>query len=57
VREEIIKELDDMKQSIVQVQTILDNFSTKLQLVVAVTRATFFEGLVKKERKEGNDLD
>jgi hypothetical protein len=46
-----------MEQSIVRVQTILDNFSTEFKLAVAETRATMLEGLLKKEPKEGNDLD
>jgi chromosome segregation and condensation protein ScpB len=54
-REDIVKELDDMKQSMHRVLTILDNFSTKFKLAIAETRATCFEGLFKKEPKKGND--
>jgi hypothetical protein len=49
--------LDDMKQSIVWAQTILDNFSAKFKLAIAETRATIYEGLFKKEPKEGKDSD
>jgi hypothetical protein len=49
--------LDDMKQSIVWVQTILNNISTKLQSTVAKTMVTMVEEFLKKGRTEENDLD
>jgi Lon protease-like protein len=54
-RDEIIKELDYMKQCIVRVQTILNNISTKLQSTVAKTVATMVEENLKKGRTEESD--
>jgi Lon protease-like protein len=54
-RDDIIKELDDMKQCIVRVQTILNNISTKLQSTVAKTVATMVEEHLKKGHAEESD--
>jgi Lon protease-like protein len=47
-RDDIVKELDDMKQCIVRVQTILNNISTELQSTIAMTMATMLEEHLKK---------
>jgi hypothetical protein len=52
-RDDIVKELDDMKQCIVRVQTILNNISTELQLSIAMTVATMLEEHLKKGRMGG----
>jgi hypothetical protein len=56
-RDDIVKELDDMKQCIVRVQTILNNIHTKLQSTVAKTVATMLEEHLKKGRTEESDSD
>jgi hypothetical protein len=56
-RDDIVKELDDMKQCIVRVQTILNNIRTELQSTVAKTVATMLEEHLKKGRMEESDSD
>ena len=52
-RDDIVKELDDMKQCIVRgVETILNNISTELQSTIATTVATMLEQRLKKLSKE-----
>jgi hypothetical protein len=52
-RDDIVKELDDMKQCIVRgVKTILNNISTELQSTIATTVATMLEQRLKKLSKE-----
>ena len=55
--DDIVKELDDMKQSIVWVQTILNNIRTELQSTIAKTVATMLEEHLKKGSKEESQLD
>jgi hypothetical protein len=56
-RDDIVKELDDMKQCIVRVQTILNNICTELQSTIAKTVATMLEEHLKKGSKEESQLD
>jgi len=56
-RDDIVKELDDMKQCIVWVQTILNNIRTELQSTIAKTVATMLEEHLKKGSKEESDSD
>ena len=56
-RDDIVKELDDMKQCIVRVQTILNNISTELQSTIAKTVATMLEEHLKKLSKEESHSD
>jgi hypothetical protein len=56
-RDDIVKELDDMKQCIVRVQTILNNIRTELQSTIAKTVATMLEEHLKKGSKEESQLD
>jgi hypothetical protein len=58
-RDDIVKELDDMKQCIVRgVETILNNISTELQSTIATTVATMLEQHLKKlSKEESGDSD
>jgi hypothetical protein len=56
-RQDMVKELEEMRQSLDRVTTNLDNFSTYIELVIVKNRATMLEGLLKKDSKEETDSD